>query len=233
MKLKAYFSARPRACMYLGIMALSLLTAGLLVTVSICPDTTVIFILNYLCKLLTLLIGLAGLGLAFFAAARREFSSVAAALAVSTAGYAIPQIVGAVCTAVAYMEYDFWLTLGIMLGSALANTLLQLLLFAAVFLFAYLLILRRSHANEAAPALRSLRNPYTRANLLATALLFAYQLAELISDTVLFIQDYAPNIYPAEIATMIFDFVFLTVTMILGFVVLYAVELFAHERISA
>ena len=230
MKLKAYLATRPRACVYLAILAIALLTGGLLVVRSISENTAVILLLNYLCKLLTLLIGILGLGLAFFAAARRAHSSAAAALAVSTAGYAIPQTVGAVCTAIAYMEYDFGVTLGIMLGTAFANTLLQLGLYVAVFFFAYLLILRRGEVTSA-PLLFSRRDPYTGVNLLAVSVLFVYQLAGQIYETVIFVLDYAPNIYPSEIATMVFDFVFLVITMILSFVVLYAVELFAHERI--
>ena len=216
---------------YLAILAVSLLTSGILVTRSICTDTTVILILNYLCKFLTLVIGLTGLGLAISAAARRQGAPAAAALAVSTGGYALVQVIAAICTAADYIEYDFDVTLWIMLGAALANTLLQLALYAAVFLFAYLLILRRRR-EYAAPKLFARRNPYTHANLISVSLLFIYQLAELIHETVAFVEDYAPNIYPTEIATIIFDFVFLAVTMAFGYVLLYAVELFCHERIS-
>ncbi len=224
MNIKAYFAEKPRAALYIAVGAATLLASGLLLWRTFSANTAVIFFLNYFTKLLVLMIGLAGLGLAYTALAARRKSGIGLAFLVSTGGYLFMQIVAAFCTALAYMDYDFDVTLAVAIGSAFTNTLFQLLLHATVFLFVFLLVFFRKEMPHS-PLLFGWRNRYARANLLSVGVLFIFQLAELIADTVNFILAYAPNIYPGEIASMVFEFVFLILSMLLGYVALYAVEL--------
>ncbi len=232
MKMTSYFREKPRAGLYLLITAATLLTSGLLAWRTLSTNVTVILVLNYLAKLLVLLIGLSGLGLAYPPARKREWRSVIASFAVTAGAYLFIQAVAAVCTAFAYIEYGFDVTLAIELGTAFTNTLFQLLLHVTVFLFVFLIVFLKRTTDEE-PLLFSLRPPLSRANLLSVGVLFLFQLAELIADTVVFIMDYYPNIYPNEIITMIFDFVFLILSMMIGYVALYAIELLLTEEKNA
>ncbi len=206
------------------MIAATVLNAVALIITSLISHALIIEVLYYLCKMLSLFCETVGLGIAIFHLAGKEMGGVYRALALTEGCTAITRLTAAVLDSLIYMEIDFAGALGTMLVSALLNILISLAVHVAVLLFVWLLFFRRQPACVSpCPRFRP-QNALGYANVAAIFVLLAYQLFGLVPETVGFILDYYPNIYPSEIDHMVFDFAFTFISLFLGYVLLFLAQ---------
>ena len=207
-------------------MALILFGAAILngIFVLICaafPHAVVVSILYYLCRLLSLFVEAAGIGGALLYLSRRQLKAAVQFLLVGAGASGLTLLIAAVREAFEYIEIDLAGALGAHIGAAIVNFLIVLLLDTTILLFVWIIFLRKPTYTAAV---------LKPASLTVMAILTAYQLLSMVPDSVTFITSYYPNIYPVEIFSMIFDYVFLFASAILGYMIIRITHAFLSEE---
>ncbi len=223
--------------LYLLMLGVSMINGGLLLvwsnlTVSDGFTEFIALLLSYLCPLLTLLVGLFSLGGALYAIARHAYKPAWLILLVGGGCELLVQVIAALRNSLLYHQngYDLASSLLSLLLSALINSLLSLALHATATFGGWFFFLHGKDTYRGTPKLLSKTDTLCHASLLAVGLLFLYRLALQIIDTVNYVAKYTPNIGGDEIAMIVFDYVFLLVSIVLGYAVTNAVQLSLHDR---
>lgn len=208
-----------------ALLAVAALNSGLMLISTFTENVHLIQLLYYLCKILSLFVEVAGLGAAILYLAKKQMGNTALILLTAAGCNGIPLLAAAIRESFVYVDIDIEGALIAYIAAALANILISLLVHTAALLFIWVIFFRRIEKPiKPQPQFRA-RTVLQRANLTGLFVLGAYQLFGLVPDTVSFIVDYWPNIYPNEVASMIFDFVFLFASLALGYVFMYLIQL--------
>ena len=215
--------ARRTRRLFFAMLAAALLSCGLLFLRGVTENVVVLYVLFYALSLLSLFIGHAGLGGAFYEISRGHGRGAVRLILLSAACGALPLLAAAVRTALPYREYaDFSLVLWAQIGSALANTLISALIYSVILLLAWLAVFRRTGKFD--PPCLFGKKLFPLANLTATLVFLVYRLLLQIPQTVQFVREYWPNVYPGEILSIVFDYVFILFSLALGYGLLFLVE---------
>lgn len=206
----------------------ALVAAALVVAVSFVTDGTVYLVLQYACSLVSLFIGFAGLGAGFYYLAYGKAKDARLSVWIAGGATFLTQLAAAIVGTLPYAgaeSYDFNGALIAQLTSAVLNVLLTLALHFAILFFAWLLFFRGKRPDWPVRFFFP-RDPLTRANLLTAAVILIYQLIGQIGKTMAFLDTYWPNIYPNERAMLIFEYVFLLMSILLGYTIAHMTQLF-------
>lgn len=215
--------ARRMRRLFFVMLAAALLSCGLLFLRGVTENAVVLYVLFYALSLLSLFIGHVGLGGAFYEIARGRGRYAIFFILLSAACGALPLLAAAVRTALPYREYaDFALVLWAQIGSALANALVSALIYGFILLLAWFAFFRRT-GESGSPCLFG-KSPFPLANLTATLVFLVYRLLLQIPQTVQFVREYWPNVYPGEILSIVLDYVFILLSLALGYGLLFLVE---------
>ena len=207
------------------LLAVAVLNSGLMLISTFIENIKVIWFLFYLCKILSLFVEVAGLGAAILYLAKKQTANTALVLLTAAGCNGIPLVAAAIRESFVYADIDIGGALIAYIAAAFANILISLLVHTAALLFIWVIFFRREKEPlKPQPQFRA-RTVLQRANLTGLFVLAAYQLFGLVPDTVSFIVDYWPNIYPNEIGSIIFDFVFLFASLALGYLFMYLIQL--------
>ena len=208
-----------------ALVAVATFNSGLMLISTFIENANVIWFLFYLCKILSLFVEVAGLGAAILYLAQKQTGNSALVLLIAAGCNGIPLLAAAIRESFVYVDIDIGGALIAYIAAAFANILISLLVHTAALLFIWAIFFRREKEPlKPQPQFRA-RTILQRANLTGLAVLGAYQLFGLVPDTVVFIVDYWPNIYPNEVASMVFDFVFLFASLALGYLFMYLIQL--------
>ncbi len=209
----------------IALLIIAVLNGGLMLISTFIENLAAIQILFYLCKILSLFVEVAGLGAALLYLAKQHVGNTARILLIAAGCNGIPLVMAAVRESFAYIEIDIEGALIAYIAAAFMNILISLLVHTAALLFVWVILFRRTGEPIDPQPQFLVRGVLQRANLMGLFVLAAYQLFGLVPETVSFIRDYWPNIYPNEIAAMIFDYVFLFASLALGYVFMYLIQL--------
>lgn len=191
-----------------------------------------ILAISYICRLLTLLVGFFGLGCALRAANRADVKRAVIYLLVTGGAYLITQITAAVREIFYYTDYPDYLVLAAFenVGAAIANALLFFLLHLAVLLIVYFVCFRGKAAAAGELALFSRTDRRAKAGALATLLLFLYQFVpQLINTLSSFLDEFGPSFTSADLFYIIADYLFLFLSMLIGYVALGILQGYVEE----
>ena len=208
-----------------ALLAVAILNGALMLISTFTENLYLIQVLYYLCKILSLFVEVAGLGSAILYLSKKQTGNAALMLLIAAGCNGIPLLAAAIRESFVYADIDLEGALIAYIAAAIANVLIALLVHTASLLFIWVIFFRRTgEPIKPQPRFRA-RTVLQRANLTGLFVLGAYQLFGLVPDTVSFIVDHWPNIYPNEVASMIFDYVFLFASLALGYVFMYLVQL--------
>lgn len=199
----------------LVLLLLGALSGALSVARYLFPVGTFSLIVYYLCQLLTLFIGFLGLGAGFFFLAHRAYRTAARYPALAGAGLFLSLLIAGVTESFNYIDYGFGDALVIQIGAAIINTGIYMLLYYAILLIAYLLFFRNVPKKHGAIAF--FHGRIAAAGALMAGILLLTKLPGEIADTLDFVDVYWPNIASSEIAMMVFDYIFLALSLFLGY----------------
>lgn len=191
-----------------------------------------ILAISYICRLLTLLVGFFGLGCALRAANRAELKSAALYLLATSGAYLVTQAIAAVREVFYFIDYPDYLIAAILenIGAAIANALLFFLLHLAVLLIVHYRHFRGKAAVTGELALFSRTDRRARAGALATLLLFLYQFVpQLISTVSAFVDEFGPSFTSSDLFYIAADYLFLFLSMLIGYVSLGIVQGYVEE----
>ena len=219
------FSEKRKALTPFAKLAILLYAAALVsgICVVICaifPYDILLNVLYYFCRLLSLFIEAAGIGGAIFYLSERKAKTGTRFLLTATGASGLTLLIAAVCEAFVYVEYDFVGALGAYIGAAILNYLIVLLLDLSILFFVWIIFFRRQ---EISPSV------YKPCGIAVMVILTVYQLFSMVPDTVSFISDYYPNIYPVEIFSIVLDYVFLLASSFLGYMMIRVTQLYLTE----
>lgn len=185
------------------------------------PYDILISVLYYLCRLLSLFVEAAGIGGALLYLARGQLKTAVQFLFVGAGASGLTLLIAAIREAFEYIDIDLVGALGAHIGAAIVNFLIVLLLDTTILLFVWIIFLRKPTGAYAV---------LKPASLTVMAILTVYQLFSMVPDTVTFITSYYPNIYPVEIFSMIFDYVFLFASAVLGYMIIRITQAYLTEE---
>lgn len=213
----------PFAKAVLILFGVALVNGALLLVRAALSDSASFFIqvLYYFCRLLSLFTEVAGIGGAILYLSQRETKNACLFLLAGAGASGLTLLIAAVREAFEFIDYDLVGALGAYIGAAIVNFLLVLLVDVAILFFVWLIFLRRAPLS-----LISLKP----ACVVVMIVLTVYQLFSMVPDTVGFITDYYPNIYLVEILSIIFDYVFLAASAVLGYMIIRITQLFLTEE---
>ena len=217
---------------FLALLAGALLDMGLLLLSFHTQSGTVYLILSYAAQLCSLFIIFAGFGAAFYHILFRRARSGYGCIALAALCYALPIALAAFQQIRPYLPTAYaveaWRRYG--LSAGLNILLYTAFLFAAVGL-CQLLFLRRGRPDMPV-RLFSLRDPLCRTQGFAALLALALKLCLQIPETVAIVEDLG-RLYADEVAAIVFDYVFLFVSVLLGYLIEYMVTLmFLYEDVK-
>ncbi|MBQ8174962.1 MAG: hypothetical protein IJ009_06110 [Clostridia bacterium] len=178
-------------------------------------------ILYYFCRLLSLFVEAAGVGGAIFYLARRQTKNAWLFLLAGAGASGLTLLIAAVREAFEFADYDLAGALGAYIGTAILNFLIVLLVDVAILLFVWIIFLR-GRKNEF--------SSLVPCNWTVMAVLMVYQLFSMVPDTFSFVTDYYPNIYLVEILSIIFDYVFLFSSTLLGYMIIRITQMYLVEE---
>lgn len=188
---------------------------------------TAILVLSYACSLLSLFATMVGLGAALFYLSRKQAGMACRMVWLTEGVTLLPLLVAAVRTAIDYPA-DLATALTIEILSALGNTLLMAALHFLLLLLCWALFFRKGSA-IGTPRLSPVRNRLGLASLTVVGALFLYQAVAETVEAVNFISTYWPNVYRNEIASIVFTYVYLVVTLFLGYAIQYGAQTYLHH----
>ncbi len=186
---------------------------------------TIGLVLYYLCSVLTLFPQFAALGGAFFLLGRGDVRRSCLLLLAAAGGLFLSLLITGVRESLLYWDFDFVSALLTQIGAALANTILYAALHFAVLAVVYLLFFRGEPVSREQPAFFG-RGTLPRAGLIAALATLIVKLFSLVPDTIDFFTVYWPNIYDNEIVMIVFDYIFLVLSLFLGYLVAGAAEIY-------
>lgn len=210
-----------------ALFALALLNSLLVILRAELENTTVILILYYACSLLSLFVTMIGTGAALFYLSKAMKQAACCTLLITNGVSLFPLLTAAVRTAFLYPT-DFTEALVIECLSAVGNTLLMLAIHLLLLLVCWLLFFKRQ-STPPLPRLSPKKSRLALANLTVVATLFLYQVIAETIETVDFLTTYWPNVYRNEIGTMVFSYIYIFVSLALGYFLLYIIEALLHE----
>lgn len=215
-----------RAALYwfLALFAGALLDMGLLILADNTTSATVYLILYSAAQLCSLFVMFAGFGAMFYRVLYRRARDGYGGMAFTALCCALPTLLAAFLEIRPYLSTAYaaeaWRRYGLSAG-------LNILLYTA-FLFAvaglcHLFFLRRGRP-DLPVRFFSLRDPLCRAQGAAALCVLALKLCMQIPDTIAFVEEYG-RLYADEVAAIVFDYVFLLVSVLLGYLIEYMVVL--------
>lgn len=210
-----------------ALFGLALLNSLLLILRAALENVTATLILYYACSLLSLFVTMVGMGAAMFYLSKMMCSAACRMLLITEGASLLPLLVAAVRTAFAYPDY-FTDALVIECLSAFGNTLLMLAIHLFLLLLCWLLFFKRQ-STPPLPQLSPKKSRLALANLTVVAVLFVYQVIAETIETVDFLTTYWPNVYRNEIGTIIFSYLYILVSLALGYFLLYITEALLQE----
>ena len=211
----------PFAKLVLIMLGAAILNGALVLICAAFPTTVVVSVLYYLCRLLSLFVEAAGIGGALLYLSQKNLKQGCLFLLAGAGASGLTLLIAAVREAFEFIEIDLAGALGAHIGAAIVNFLIVLLLDTSILLFIWIIFLRKEPL-----ATWQLKIP----SVTVMAILTAYQLLSMVPDTVTFIRDYYPNIYLVEIASMIFDYIFLLISAFLGYMIIRITHSYLSPR---
>jgi hypothetical protein len=220
-------SSSPILYLAFTLLGMAVLNSALLILRAAMTSTTIIMVLYYACSLLSLFMTMIGIGAALFYVSRMMAGVGCRILLLTEGASLIPMLAAAVRTAFDYPDY-FTDALVTEILSALGNTILMLGIHLLLLLLCWLLFFRNRQPVDM-PQLLPKRNRLALSNLLVVAVLFLYQIIAETVETVNFLSTYWPNVYRNEIASIVFSYVYILLSLVLGYVIQYITQAFLCE----
>lgn len=220
-------SRSPILYLLIILLGMAVLNGVLVAVRAEMASTIAIMVLYYACSLLSLFTAMIGIGAALF-----YFSGMASGLAcrillLTEGASLLPLLVAAVRTALDYPAY-FTDVLATEILSAVGNTILTLGIHLLLLLLCWLFFFR-NRPPVGMPQLLPRHNRLALSNLLVVAVMFVYQIIAETVETVDFLSTYWPNVYRNEISSIVFSYVYIVLSLILGYVVQYVTQAFLYE----
>ena len=220
-------SRSPLLYLLIILLGMAVLNGVLMAVYAEMTSTTVTMVLYYACSLLSLFTTMIGMGAALFYLSRM-MSGLSCCILLLTAGASLlPMLAAAVRTALDYPEY-FTDVLVTEILSAFGNTILMLGIYLLLLLLCWLLFFR-NRPPVGAPKLMPKQNRLALSNLIVVLVMFVYQIVAETAETVNFLSTYWPNVYRNEIASIVFSYVYIVLSLILGYLIQYITQAFLHE----
>lgn len=220
-------SSSPILYLAFTLLGMAVLNSALLILRAAMTSTTIIMVLYYACSLLSLFMTMIGIGAALFYVSRMMAGVGCRILLLTEGASLIPMLTAAVRTAFDYPDY-FTDALVTEILSALGNTILMLGIHLLLLLLCWLLFFKNKPP-VGRPQLLPKRNRLALSNLLVVAVLFLYQIIAETVETVNFLSTYWPNVYRNEIASIVFSYVYILLSLVLGYVIQYITQAFLCE----
>ena len=176
-------------------------------------------ILYYVVQLLDCLLLFFGVGVTVTVMSRRGFKTGMLPLAVMIAFKALSSLISTFLSDTTVLWYI-----------KLLSVLSQALLYAAMYigLSALLYFFFLSGTRNVLPALWGIKNPFFLSNLITAIIFFLYRTAIQIYDTIVFIEEdlfgIPELISPNEVASIVFDYVFILLSIIAAYFLMWYTE---------
>lgn len=211
----------------LAMLAAAVLNSLLLVSRTWLTTTAAVTVIYYACSLLSLFVTMVGMGSALFYLSRKSVGHACCLLWLAGAATLLPLLCAAILSSLSYPDYFADILVWELL-SAIGSAALTTGTYFLLLLLCWLCFFRRASAQAKAPRLSLRRNRLGQANLLIAGLLFLYQAVTETVETVDFLSTYWPNVYRNEIASIIFAYVFILLSLLLGYLIQYGTQVLLH-----
>ena len=209
------------------LLAMAVLNGALVLVRAEMTSTTAILVLYYACSLLSLFGTMIFLGAALFYLSRQMAGISCRILLLGEVISLIPLLAAAVRTAFDYPDY-FTDTLVTEILMALGNTILMMGIHLALLLLSHLLYFRKAPA-FGMPRISLRHTRQGLANFTVVSVLFVYQIVAETITTVDFVTTYWPNVYRNEIASIVFSYIYIVISLLLGYFIQYLTQAFLYE----
>lgn len=193
------------------------LAAGALSAVRLADlPALLLLILNYLCQLLTLVAQFIGLGGAFYCLSVKRNRQAFLCLLLTVSGLLLALLIAGVAESFLYLDYEYTAALLSQIGSAFVNALFYFVLYGILLVPVGILLFRHTDGTRV-----ELPTPFgggavMKASLIFSGFVLGHRLVLQIIDTLDFIDTYWPSIYANEIVTLVLDYIFLLLSVLLG-----------------
>ncbi len=181
-------------------------------------------VVYYVCRLLSLFVLMAGAGAALFYLSKLRGCDACLLLAWTEAASFIPQIVAVIYTALDYPN-DLATAITFEMLGAIGNALVMAALHYILLFLGYLLLFHRFGAQTQPP--RFLHDRMSLASLIFIGPLWLYQLIMQTIEVVDFFNNWQ-YIYPSEVGMIIFEYIFVSLSIFLGYLLHYITQSLLH-----
>ncbi|MBQ8351216.1 MAG: hypothetical protein IJY20_04120 [Clostridia bacterium] len=218
----------PILLLTLILLGMALLNVILSALSTIIKDSVAVLMISFACELLSLFVTVIGFGAALFYLSRAESGLACRLLLLANVISMVPLLYAAVQTAIDNPDlFADALIIGIL--SAIGNTILMLGFHLLLLLICWLLFFRNKAPQTDAPRLLPRQNRLALSNLIVIGVMFIYQIIGVTIDAVDFISEYWPTVYPNEIASIVFDYIFVVASLLLGYLIQHITQALLYE----